>query len=185
MSDNVKMNQKFELWRSKKQKVVSAVINKNQPVYTAIKALNSKELPSVLQNKNIRTSTPWRDLLRMSLALENTKMKVDTNDEDDSILLVENNFVKRFAGPHKIEIKKPMTKAKEWFGKKFLELTNSLPQIHSDHSGGINTESYKVINDMAAEQRRLSLVEKNMSELRIRIPTIQICVRDEYDGLYS
>ena len=55
MSDNVKMNQKFELWRSKKQKVVSAVINKNQPVYTAIKALNSKELPSVLQNKNIRT----------------------------------------------------------------------------------------------------------------------------------
>jgi hypothetical protein len=91
MSDNVKMNQKFELWRSKKQKVVSAVINKNQPVYTAIKALNSKELPSVLQNKNIRTSTPWRDLLRMSLAFENTKMKVDTNDEDDSILLVENN----------------------------------------------------------------------------------------------
>jgi hypothetical protein len=79
----------------------------------------------------------------------------------------------------------PTTKAKEWFGKKFLELTNSLPQIHSDHSGGINTESYKVINDMAAEQRRLSLVEKNMSELRIRIPTIQICVRDEYDGLYS
>ena len=91
MSDNVKMNQKFELWRSKKQKVVSAVINKNQPVYTAIKSLNSKELPSVLQNKNIRTSTPWRDLLRMSLAFENTKMKVDTNDEDDSILLVENN----------------------------------------------------------------------------------------------
>lgn len=91
MSDNAKMNQKFELWRSKKQKVVSAVINKNQPVYTAIKALNSKELPSVLQNKNIRTSTPWRDLLRMSLAFENTKMKVDTNDEDDSILLVENN----------------------------------------------------------------------------------------------
>jgi hypothetical protein len=91
MSDNVKMNQKFELWRSKKRKVVSAVINKNQPVYTAIKALNSKELPSVLQNKNIRTSTPWRDLLRMSLAFENTKMKVDTNDEDDSILLVENN----------------------------------------------------------------------------------------------
>lgn len=91
MSDNAKMNQKFELWRSKKQKVVSAVINKNQPVYTAIRALNSKELPSVLQNKNIRTSTPWRDLLRMSLAFENTKMKVDTNDEDDSILLVENN----------------------------------------------------------------------------------------------
>jgi hypothetical protein len=100
-------------------------------------------------------------------------------------LLVENNFVKRFAGPNKIEIRKPTTKAKEWFGKKFLELTNSLPQIHKEHSGGINTESYQVINDMAAEQRRLSLIEKNMSELRIRIPTIQICIRDEYDGLYS
>jgi hypothetical protein len=102
-----------------------------------------------------------------------------------SILLVENNFVKRFAGPNKIEIRKPTTKAKEWFGKKFLELTNCLPQIHKEHSGEINTESYQVINDMAAEQRRLSLLEKNMSELRIRIPTIQICVRDEYDGLYS
>ena len=102
-----------------------------------------------------------------------------------AILLVENNFVKRFVGPHKIEIKKPMSKAKEWFGKKFLELTNCLPQIHSEHSGEPNTESYKEINDAAAEQRRLSLVEKNMSELRIRIPTIQICIRDEYDGLYS
>jgi len=100
-----------------------------------------------------------------------------------AILLVENNFVKRFVGPNKIEIKKPMSKAKEWFGKKFLELTNCLPQIHSDHSGGINTESYKVINDMAAEERKL--VEKSMNELRIRIPTIQICVKDEYDGLYS
>ena len=102
-----------------------------------------------------------------------------------SILLVENNFVKRFAGPHKIEIKKPMTKAKEWFAKKFLELTNCLPQIHSDHSGGINTESYKEINDAAAEERRLSLVQTNMSELRIRIPTIQFYLKDKYDGLYS
>ncbi len=91
MSENIKTNQKFELWRSRKQKVVSAVINKNQPVYTAMKTLNPKELPSVLQNKNIRTSTPWRDLLRMSLDFQNTKMKVDTNDEDDSILFVENN----------------------------------------------------------------------------------------------
>jgi hypothetical protein len=91
MSDNIKMNQNFELWRNRKQKVVSAVINKNQPLYTAAKVLNPKELPSVLQNKNIRTSTPWRDLLRMSLDFQNTKMKVDTNDEDDSILLVENN----------------------------------------------------------------------------------------------
>ena len=73
-----------------------------------------------------------------------------------------------------------------YFSKeKFLELTNCLPQIHSDHSGEINIESYQVINDAAAEQRRLSLLEKNMSELRIRIPTIQICIRDEYDGLYS
>ena len=102
-----------------------------------------------------------------------------------AILLVENNFVKRFASPNKIEITKPLTKAKEWFAKKFLELTNCLPQIHSEHSGEANTESYKEINDAAAEQRRLSLVEKNMSELRIRIPTIQICIRDEYDGLYS
>ena len=30
-----------------------------------------------------------------------------------SILLVENNFVKRFVGPNKIEIRKPTTKAKE------------------------------------------------------------------------
>ena len=100
-----------------------------------------------------------------------------------SILLVEHNFVRRFVGPHKIEITKPLTKAKEWFAKKFLELTNCLPQIHSEHSGGINTESYQVINDAAAEQR--IQVQTSMSELRIRIPTIQICVRDEYDGLYS
>jgi len=95
-----------------------------------------------------------------------------------AILLVENNFVKRFVGPNKIEIKKPMSKAKEWFGKKFLELTNCLPQFHSEHSG-LN----QVINDIPSEQRML--VEKSMNELRIRIPTIQICVRDEYDGLYS
>jgi len=91
MSDNIKMNQNFELWRNRKQKVVAAVISKNQPVFTAMKTLNPKELPNVLQNKNIRTSTPWRVLLRMSLAFQNTKMKIDTNDEDDSILFVENN----------------------------------------------------------------------------------------------
>ena len=101
------------------------------------------------------------------------------------ILLVENSFVRRFAGPQKIEIKKPISKAKEWFGIKFLEITNSLPQIHADHSGGINTESYKIINDMAAEQRRTNQEQKNMNELRIRIPTIQIVVQDEYNGLYS
>ena len=38
---------------------------------------------------------------------------------------------------------------------------------------------------MAAEERRLSLVEKNMSELRIRIPTIQFYLNDKYNGLYS
>ena len=37
-----------------------------------------------------------------------------------SIILVENNFVKRFVGQNKIEITKPLTKAKEWFARKFL-----------------------------------------------------------------
>jgi hypothetical protein len=93
-------------------------------------------------------------------------------------LMVEAGFVRRFVGPNKIEIKKPITKAKEWFGRKFLELTNMLPQIHKDHSGGITQEEYKKINELAEKERK-------MSELRIRIPTIQIVVHDTWSGLYD
>lgn len=94
------------------------------------------------------------------------------------IIMVEAGFVRRFVGPLKLEIKKPITKAKEWFGKKFLELTNILPQIHKDHSGRITQEEYNRLNEIAQET-------KKMNELRIRIPTIQIVVRDEWNGLYD
>lgn len=93
-------------------------------------------------------------------------------------LMVEAGFVRRFAGPQKLEIKKPITKAKEWFGRKFLELTNMLPEIHKDHSGGITQKEYNRLNEIAQET-------KKMNELRIRIPTIQIVVRDEWNGLYD
>jgi hypothetical protein len=85
------MNQNFELWRNRKQKVLSAAINKKEPKLSFFQTVKTEELPSVLQNKNLRTSTPWRDLLRMSLAHQNVKMRLDTNDENDSILVVENN----------------------------------------------------------------------------------------------
>jgi hypothetical protein len=92
--------------------------------------------------------------------------------------MVEAGFVRRFVGPQKLEIKKPITKAKEWFGRKFLELTNMLPEIHKDHSGRITQEEYKRLNEIAQES-------KKMNELRIRIPTIQIVVQDEWNGLYD
>jgi hypothetical protein len=101
-----------------------------------------------------------------------------------STIMVEAGFVRRFVGPLKLEIKKPITKAKEWFGRKFLELTNMLPQIHKDHSGGIDEAEYKKLNELAT-QERLAQEQKNMNELRIRIPTIQIVVRDEWNGLYD
>ena len=100
------------------------------------------------------------------------------------IIMVEAGFVRRFVGPLKLEIKKPITKAKEWFGRKFLELTNILPQIHKEHSGGIDEAEYKKLNELAT-QERLAQEQKNMNELRIRIPTIQIVVRDEWNGLYD
>lgn len=96
-------------------------------------------------------------------------------------LMVEAGFVRRFVGPLKLEIKKPITKAKEWFGRKFLEFTNMLPQIHKDHSGRITQEEYKRLNEIAQKEQET----KNMNELRIRIPTIQIVVRDEWNGLYD
>lgn len=88
-------------------------------------------------------------------------------------IIVDTGFVRRFAGPLKLEIKNPIVKAKEWFGKKFLELTNSLPEIHKEHSGKINYIK-KVVNE-----------DRKMNELCIRIPTIQIVVHDEWDGLYD
>jgi hypothetical protein len=96
-------------------------------------------------------------------------------------IMVEAGFVRRFVGSLKIEIKKPTTKAKEWFGQKFLELTNSLPQIHMEHSGGINEAEYKRLNELAQKERET----KKMNELRIRIPTIQIVVKDDWNGLYD
>lgn len=94
------------------------------------------------------------------------------------LVMVETGFVRRFAGPQKLEIKNPLSKAKEWFGKKFLELNNCLPQIHREHSGRITQEEYNQLNEVATQQRK-------MNELRIRIPTIQIVVNDEWTGLYD
>jgi len=93
-------------------------------------------------------------------------------------LMIEAGFVRRFVGALKIEIKNPVVKAKEWFGQKFLELTNSLPQIHMEHSGGIDEAEYKRLNEVATQERK-------MNELRIRIPTIQIVVHDDWNGLYD
>lgn len=103
-----------------------------------------------------------------------------------AILLVENGFVRRYVGPHKIEITNPITKAKEWFAKKFLELTNCLSQIHNEHSPKTETPENKEVSDLAAEFRQLAQEQKKIvSGLRIHIPTIQVCVQDDYDGLYS
>jgi hypothetical protein len=97
------------------------------------------------------------------------------------LVMVEAGFVRRFVGPNKIEIKNPLTKAKEWFGQKFLELTNSLPQIHMEHEGRMTQEEYNRLNELAQKEQET----KKMSELRIRIPTIQIVVHDEWNGLYD
>ena len=97
------------------------------------------------------------------------------------LVMVEAGFVRRFAGPQKLEIKNPLSKAKEWFGKKFLELTNILPQMHSEHSGRMSQEEYNRLNEIAQKEQEA----KRMNELRIRIPTIQIVVKDEWNGLYD
>jgi len=96
-------------------------------------------------------------------------------------IMIEAGFVRRFVGPNKIEITNPLTKAKEWFGQRFLELTNTLPQMHSEHSGGITQEEYNRLNEIAQKEQEA----KRMNELRIRIPTIQIVVKDEWNGLYD
>ena len=100
------------------------------------------------------------------------------------IVMVEAGFVRRFVGPNKIELKNPVAVAKEWFGQRFLELTNSLPQIHSEHSTGVTEAEYKRMNEIAANLLRLSQ-EQKMNNLRIQIPTIQIVVQDDWNGLYE
>ena len=97
------------------------------------------------------------------------------------LIMVEVGFVRRFVGSLKIEIKNPITKAKEWFGQRFLELTNCLPQIHMEHSGRMSQEEYNRLNELAQKEQE----GKKMNELRIRIPTIQIVVQDEWNGLYD
>ena len=96
-------------------------------------------------------------------------------------LMIEAGFVRRFIGALKVEIKNPIVKAKEWFGQKFLELTNTLPQIHMEHSSRMTQEEYNRLDELAQKERET----KKMNELRIRIPTIQIVVHDEWNGLYD
>jgi hypothetical protein len=95
-------------------------------------------------------------------------------------LIIETGFVRRFAGPLRTEITNPLVKAKEWFGKRFLELTNCLPEIHMEHSGGMTQEEYNRLDEIANKQREI----KKVDELRIRIPTIQIVVHNDWDDLY-
>ena len=50
-----------------------------------------------------------------------------------------------------------------------------------EHSSRMTQEEYNRLDELAQKERET----KKMNELRIRIPTIQIVVYDEWNGLYD